>query len=90
MWGLVFLITVLLDIIGVWYLKSLDDDDITQSVVSSGIGAAMVGFATIVYVADNWLLIPEILGNLAGAYAAVKLRRLLEFMQFLEDKNATS
>jgi hypothetical protein len=51
--------------------------------MASMIGAGFVGFSTIVYVADPWLLIPEIAGNGVGTWLAIKLRRVLDTVAFL-------
>lgn len=88
MWALVFIITVALDIVWVWSYTALEEDNTVQSVLSSMVGSALVGSATIIYVDDNWLLIPEVVGNGVGILLALWIRRILSLLSLLKEKDA--
>ncbi len=70
-WLLVFTLCVVVDWLYVgWTIKAVAGQA-GAAAVFSGALALVGGLGTLLYVSDQWLLIPYVLGHIVGSYSAV-------------------
>jgi uncharacterized membrane protein YfcA len=72
---LVFGVALIVDILWVWYIKSVDSDKAWQASTSGTLIYSISAVITIHYVENHWYLIPMILGAFLGTFFAIKIKK---------------
>lgn len=68
----VFFLSIALDWLWAKYIQSTSDGKRLAAATYSAMIAAWGGLLSIEYIANNWLLIPMVLGYFVGTYISVK------------------